>query len=152
MMSPTQPPHGRTVAMIITELTLWMRTGVGGEVGTEDGFILEKYPTTIRAPDVYYLSPATLAALRRDHGFYIGAPELAVEVVSPSETAADINDKVNDFLGAGTALIWVVYPNRQQIVQYTASGEGRIFQSTDVIRNQIVLPGLVLPVTAIFQP
>ena len=151
-MSPVKRPHSRSVGRLIQALNNWADTGIGGEVGTEAGFVLAEDPTTVRAPDVYYIGPKKLALAETDDGFWVGFPDLAVEVVSPSETALDIQDKVSDFLNAGTPLIWIVYPKRPQVVQYTADGAGRIFNEHETLINDSILPGLVLPIATIFQP
>jgi Uma2 family endonuclease len=63
--------------------------------------------------------------------FWELAPDLAIEVISPSETAEEIQEKVFDYLLAGTALVWVIYPRRRQIVVHSPDGVARTLQEQD---------------------
>ena len=79
-----------------------------------------------------------------------GAPVLVVEVVSPTDRASDIVERIDDYLDAGARLIWVVYPSGQQVVEYNSPGESRILRPGDRLDGGDVLPGFSCPVDAIF--
>src|SRR3954447_8935331 len=81
----------------------------GGVFAAETGFRLARDPDTVRAPDVAYVSHARLH-LARVPGYPEMAPELVVEVVSPNDAASEIQAKVEEWLGAGAQLVWVLYP------------------------------------------
>ncbi len=83
-------------------------------------------------------------------GLWSLAPDLAVEVVSPSESAADVYDKVQDYLAAGTQAVWVVYPTRQAVVAYAADGSARSLAASDTLRDAQVLPGFQCQVSELF--
>src|SRR5437879_318695 len=84
---PPSKDHG-TIALKLGALLLqWSERGTGGKVGVESGFILAHDPATIRGPDVYYVSAARAQADDKSRAFWTIAPDVAVEVVSPSETA-----------------------------------------------------------------
>ena len=93
----------------------------GGEVHRELPFALSLDPLTIRVPDVCFVSRERLAATSPD-GYVEGAPELAVEVVSPSESAEDLERKVTQYLGAGGRLVWVVYSETRHVHVFRADG------------------------------
>jgi Uma2 family endonuclease len=84
-------------------------------------------------------------------GFWNLAPDLAVEVVSPHETAQDIWDKVNDYLAAGTPLVWVVYPRSKHVLVYTPDGMARTLQVSDLLQDSGVLPGFSMRVAELFE-
>ena len=71
-------------------------------------------PPTVRQPDVSFVNLERLAATPQDD-WIDGAPELAIAVVSPSDTAEDLNRKIGQYLAAGASAVWVAYPKTSQI-------------------------------------
>ena len=118
--------------------------------GAETGFVLFADPPTVRAPDVAFLSAARLPTGKDAVGLGRTAPDLAVEVVSPSNTATDILDKAADYLDAGTRLVWIVEPIRRSVTEYRSRKEIRLLDESDVLDGFDVLPGFTLPVAEIF--
>jgi Uma2 family endonuclease len=82
--------------------------------------------------------------------FWNIAPDLAVEIVSPSETADEVRDKVRDYLVAGTPLVWVVYPRNKEVVAHTPDGLARTVSGDAVLEDAAVLPGFSCPVANLF--
>jgi Uma2 family endonuclease len=78
------------------------------------------------------------------------APDLAVEVVSPSNTAAEILDKVADYLDAGSRLVWVVEPTGRRVTVYRSRNEIHLLQEDGALDGYDVLPGFSVPVAEIF--
>jgi Uma2 family endonuclease len=78
------------------------------------------------------------------------APDLAVEIVSPSETADEVRAKVRDYLAAGTPLVWTIYPRTREVVVHTADGLARAYSDSDVIEHPDVLPGFTCAVAELF--
>ena len=78
------------------------------------------------------------------------APDLAVEVVSPSDSANEIQEKVNEYLDVGVRLIWVVYPIQHTVTVYAADRAGRLLNEADTLDGGDVLPGFSLAVADIF--
>ncbi len=149
----TMPPgkeHGAIALAVGTLLRLWARQGPGGQVGVELGFILAHNPETIRGPDVFYVSTDRIPSDDKTNAFWTVAPDLAVEVISPSETADEIREKVRDFLGAGTPLVWVVYPRTREVVVHTGDGLARTYGEDGVIEYPDVLPGFSCKVSELF--
>ena len=83
-------------------------------------------------------------------GFFPGAPDLAVEVLSPSDRAGDVLAKVQDWLNAGTAAVWVVDPKTQTVTIYGADRKAAILTSTDTLSGGDLLPGFSVPVAELF--
>jgi Uma2 family endonuclease len=79
------------------------------------------------------------------------APDLAVEIVSPSESAADVREKVRDYLAAGTALVWVIYPRTQEVIVHTPDGLARTYSRHDVLAHFDILPEFTCVIAELFQ-
>jgi Uma2 family endonuclease len=123
---------------------------LGLAVGAETGFLLARNPDTVRAPDVGFVAKARLPDPIPIQ-YFPGPPDLAVEVVSPNDSATSIHDKVLDYLHAGTRLVWVVYPEAQNVVAYASVGEAHIHDVDAVLDGGDVLPGFALPVRDVFK-
>jgi len=100
-----------------------------------------------------------VAFVRRDRlvgasgeGFFPGAPDLAVEVVSPTDLAGEVAKKVEEYLEAGTELVWVAYPQTRHVVVYRSGGEGRILGADAAIGGEHVMPGFTCLVADLFGP
>ena len=103
------------------------------------------------APDVAFVRTERLRPWRNRRGFLPIAPDLAVEVISPSETAKHIADKIAAYLEAGTALLWVVRSIPQTVTVYEPGHDPRVLGIGDILDGGTVLPGFSLPVAAIFD-
>ncbi len=149
----TMPPggrHGIIAIEIAFRLRDWVRQGASGYVGAESGFILSRNPDTVRSPDVFYVRADRIPATGVPEAFWDMAPDLAIEIVSPSESADEVLEKVRDYLTAGTALVWVVYPRSQTVMVYTPDGHAQTYSSQDVLQNADVLPGFTCVVADLF--
>lgn len=150
MMSPAGFEHGRVVGRISGRLVAFVeRHNLGVVTGAKTGFQIEREPDTVRAPDVGFVCaervpPAPLP------GFFQGAPDLAVEVLSPGDRASELLAKVEDWLHAGCHAVWVVDPSRQTVSVYGA-GEGMIvYRVSDTLPGGELLPGFSLRVGEVF--
>lgn len=108
-------------------------------------------PDTLRGPDVSYVSLSRIPPGGLPEAFWNLAPDLAVEVVSPSESASDIREKVRDFLAAGTPVVWVVFPSTREVLVHTADGLARTYGENDVLEHQEVRPGFSCRVAELFD-
>jgi Uma2 family endonuclease len=142
--------HGTTVVAVGTLLRQWAISSKAGHVGLKAGFILARDPDTVRGPDVWYVSGGRVPPNDVPEGFWTIPPNLAVEVVSPSETADEVREKVRDFLMAGTPMIWTVYPRSREVVVHTADGLARTYAGEDVIEYPDMLPGFSCNVAELF--
>ncbi len=151
---PTMPPgglHGVVAGEVYARLREWARSGPGGYVAVESGFILQRDPDTVRGPDVSYVRAARAPATGVPRAFWELAPDLAVEVVSPDDTAAEIRRKDGEDLAAGTPSVWVVYPDTREVVLHTPDGLARTLRVTDTLTDEQVLPGFACPVAELFE-
>lgn len=148
-----EPPagidHGGISALIVTALVEFVGERKLGRVMTaESGFVLSEEPPTVRVPDVSFLRADRLDFDTR--GFAPFAPDLAVEVLSPSNTVSEIHDKVLDYLDAGTRLVWVVDPASRTVTVYRSRDEIRLLRADDEIGGANVLPGFRRRVAELF--
>jgi Uma2 family endonuclease len=143
--------HGRLQARIVELLRNHIR-----EVGLDlicvgnVGALVAEDPDTVRGPDV--------AVVRRDRvpagsgpGFLRGAPDLAVEVVSPSNSAAELQEKVAEYLGGGARCVWVVYPATRTVVVNDSVRTATVIRHDEPLLAGDVLPGLPFTVGDLFQ-
>jgi Uma2 family endonuclease len=121
---------------------------LGAVVGTDSGFVLFDDPPTVRAPDVAFVREDRLDFDRTR--FAPLAPDLAVEVLSPSNTMSEIHDKVLDYLGAGSAHVWVVDPYSRTVTTYRSRDEIRLIAADGEIDGGDVLPGFRCKVSELF--
>jgi Uma2 family endonuclease len=105
------------------------------------GFLLASEPPTVREPDIAFITRERLPADLPD-GFWAFAPDLAVEVISPSNTVSAINDKVLQYLEGGSRLVWVVDPRTHSVCVYRSLHDIRILRRGDVLDGTPVIPGL----------
>jgi Uma2 family endonuclease len=148
----TMPPggvHGAIAAALVSVLRAWAGA-LGGYVGVEAGFVLARNPDTVRGADVSYVRADRIPPDGVPEAFWPMAPDLAVEIVSPSETADEVRAKVRDYLAAGTPLVWTIYPRTREVVVHTADGLARAYSDSDVIEHPDVLPGFTCPVAELF--
>jgi Uma2 family endonuclease len=141
--------HGEIVAELTFALRLHLEQHPVGRVVTEAGFLLARSPLTIRGPDVAFIRADRVPA-QKNPSFFDGAPDLAIEVVSPSNRGGELLQKIGEFLAAGTLLAWVVYPQTHTVVEHTQDGEIRIYTASDVLTAPALLPGFALAVSDIF--
>jgi|SRR5215211_4023704 len=149
-LTPTQIPHGHFAAELTIELGIYLRTtGIGRLYGGEMGYELDESGRTILCPDVSFVridrvpKPGT-------KGFFRGAPDLAVEIISESERPRQVQTKVARYLSAGTALVWCVYPDQRQVVVYSDNQPPQLLGTDDLLDGRDVLPGSAQPLAELF--
>ena len=124
----------------------------GGMVLTEAGFVLSDDPATVRIPDVAYVSDDRLPDGGVPQGMGRMAPDLAVEIITPSNTASGMEAKLVDYLDAGVRMVWLIYPARRHITVYRAgpdTGIERLIAGA-TLDGGAVLPGFRLALKDIF--
>jgi Uma2 family endonuclease len=147
---PAGGRHGIIAARLVFRLQTWIEQGAGGYVGVESGFILGRNPDTVRAPDVFYVRADRIPEGGVPEAFWDMAPDLAVEIVSPSESADEVREKVRDYLAAGTPLVWVVYPRSQEVLVHTPDGAAYTYSGQDILQHADMLPGFTCVAADLF--
>lgn len=143
--------HGWLTGRLVGELEPFVRERGLGLVVTETGFLLSDDPPTVRGPDVAFIAAENLPPDGLPDGFWTVAPQLAIEVVSPSNTASEIRQKVLEYLAAGTLLVWVVDPATRSVTTYRSRDEIRLLTATDELEGGDVLPGFRFGLSELFS-
>lgn len=150
-MPPAGHEHGEIAGNALALLwTFVKRHGLGKTYTAETGFILSRDPDTVRAPDAAFVTTERAARQKRRQGFFEGVPDLAVEVVSPDDSAEEVDNKILDYLEAGTRLLWIVKPRSKTITVYRSLTDIRVLTVSDTLEGYDVLPGFTVPVREIF--
>lgn len=148
----SEPPgfrHGDIVMALSARLYAFVKAGELGRVLAESGFILVREPDTVRGPDIAFVQrervpdpiPVGLAPF---------APDLAVEVLSPSDRPGKVLEKVADYLTAGTRLVWVVDADKRQARVYRSDGTISVIGESESLSGEDVLPGFTCPLSDLF--
>jgi Uma2 family endonuclease len=124
--------------------------GLGAVTGADGGFVLARRPDTVRGPDVAFVAAARLPRDEIAHRFFEGAPDLAVEVVSPSDRADEVDEKVDSYLRTGVRLVWVVYPSTRRVAVHGPGGGVTVLTGSDALDGGDVVPGFRCPVAELF--
>ena len=152
MMSPASAAHGLVSLNIARALSNHVgehRLGVCFADST--GYALPNLANTVRAPDASFVCTRRLPEEGVGGGFLELAPDLAIEVLSPSESPADLAEKLADYRVAGTPLVWVIDP-ASRTVTFIADGEpGTTLALTDTLRGGGVVPGFACQVDEMFE-
>lgn len=151
-MSPANGEHGGIAAEILGELRAHVRTHrLGKTFAAETGFVLARNPDVVLAPDAAFVRSDRLPPRDEWSRFLEVAPDLVVEVASPSDRWTQINDKVMEYLRHGVALVWIVDPRLQQVTVYTADQGPRVVTIEDQLDGGRVLPDFRMAVAEIFE-
>ena len=153
-LSPVNDEHSGIAINIGTAFNNYSRRYGFGQAGVEAGYMLLTGPDTVRGPDVSFrLVPR--GERRQSMGFLPGAPDIAVEVISPSNTAATVARKVAEYLDAGAQRVWIAYPATRTAIRHVIihhpNGTTITYSGEDVITDEELLPGFSLTLSEIFE-
>lgn len=150
-MAPAGNVHGYIAANFLGPLQLHARNNHLGRVyAAETGFRLSSDPDTVRAPDVAFVTRARIEEVGEVPGYWPGAPDLAVEVVSPSDTHTEVTEKSLAWLEAGCSMVLAIDPSQRAVTVYRSLEDIRILTDQDAIDGGDVVPGFGLPVAELF--
>ena len=143
--------HGAVAVNLTILLGQYVKANrLGVVLAAETGFKLASNPDTVLAPDVSFVRRERIPQSGRPKAFYPGAPDLAVEVVSPGDTKKEVAGKVTDWLAAGAGAVWIVDPKRRTVTVYLQQAEAVTLGETDELNGQDVVPGFRCNVSEIF--
>ena len=151
-MSLPGDEHGRVAMRVAAPLYFYVEEhNLGVVYAAETGFKLESDPDTVRAPDVAFMSRARREQAGRVDGYWSGAPDLAVEVLSPNDRRRKVDEKVANWLAAGTRMVWVVSPKLRTVTVYESVTAVVILTDKDQLEGGDVVPGFRIAVAKIFE-
>lgn len=149
------PPPGEEHSDIATELARHLGNHVRahglGRVYGELGFRLASDPDTVLIPDVSFVRAERIAPGKRNPGYRMGTPDLAVEVVSPGDSADEVEEKVFEWLGSGCGLVVVVNPRRQTATLYRSFKNVAVLNRNEFLDGGEVVPGWKLQLSELFD-
>jgi Uma2 family endonuclease len=150
---PVGGVHGKLVARIMQRSMRFLDEHPLGELGPEIGFVLQRNPDVVLAPDISFVAAEKLPGGALPEGFVEGAPTLAVEVVSPNDRDREVNEKVGEYLAHYTQRIWVVRPRSKTVTVFRPDNTARIYHLGETLTSEdagFVADGFALPLDELF--
>jgi len=141
---------GQIGGRIMTDVFSFVKAHQLGEAGSGDtGFRLASQRDTVRAPDAWFIRAERIHAAGAFKGFFPGPPDLAIEVLSPSDRFQLVAGRIRDYMESGTPLLWVFDPEAQHVTIFRPNQPVRFLDATDTLDGEDVLPRFTLPLTAL---
>ena len=148
---PPKGPHGFSCSAVNGAIWSYLQDHPIGHVfGNDTGVVTETNPDTVRGPDVSYWSFERLPIIPEDDYIRV-APDLAVEVLSPSNRPGEVMRKLREYLAIGTRIVWVLSPADRSVTIYRTAEEGRVLHSGSILTGEDVLPDFSIPVAKLFR-
>jgi Uma2 family endonuclease len=148
-MPPPKGRHGICCAKVARLVGNFVDAQHLGHVTCNDaGFISERNPDSVRGPDVAFWNSQRVSEVPQ--GYFEVPPDLAVEVVSPSDSHSRVQEKLRHYLKHGVRLVWVVDPELRIATVYRSSDLGRTFEEADSLAGEDILPGFTCRVADLF--
>lgn len=148
---PVGSEHGIIQVNLPAELRAYVRDRGLGVVMVETGCVLSEEGPTVRGPDVSFISRERIPTEGLPRGFLRIPPDLAVEIISPSNTAADIQEKIEEYFDAGVRQVWIVYPRTRNVAVHLSRTEVRVLEEDEELEGGDVIPGFRLRVGELFE-
>jgi len=151
MEPPPAPSHGAVALRLSVAIANHVFARELGMVfAAETGFVLRRDPDTVRAADIAFVRRDRLPPGGIGPGYGPMPPDLAVEVMSPSDRVPQVWQKVDDYIGAGVRAVWVVDAERRTVTVHQAGEPVRLLSEGDTLDGGGVLPGFQCPVSSLF--
>jgi Uma2 family endonuclease len=151
-MTPAGTRHGSIISRLLAALVQHVDAQALGEVfGPDSGFKIADSPDTVRAPDVAFVREERIPHGELTEKFWPGGPDLAVEVISPADTLYELDEKVEEYMTSGVALVWVVNPKKRTITVYRPGASPEVLGESDQLDGRPVLPAFQYPVAKVFE-
>ncbi|NOY41687.1 MAG: Uma2 family endonuclease [Planctomycetes bacterium] len=152
MMSPAGWKHGEVVSTIHCRLAPHIeKHKLGKSFGAETGFLIARDPDTVRAPDFAFISNASLPTSDPEEAFWPGAPDLAVEVLSPDDRTGEVSEKIRAWLTAGAKEVWIVNSQLQSVTIHRSATDISVYAVGDnLVGDDQLLPGFSCTVAELF--
>ncbi|MBA3416853.1 MAG: Uma2 family endonuclease [Chloroflexia bacterium] len=151
VMAPVNFEHLEFVGWLQFKIGGFVYANSLGIIGPEGGFVLDRRPDIVLAPDLAFVRADRLPPMADRTSYAEMSPDLAIEVLSPSNRAQEMLDKVLLYLEAGTRLVWIFDPNREAVTVHTPDRVARTLLVGDTLDGGDVLPGFSLPVAELFD-
>lgn len=151
-MAPAGHEHGRVVIRFSWRLAQRVeQNDLGIVYAAETGFLISRNPDTVRAPDVSFVSRRRQGEARKTEGYWPGAPDLAVEVISPGDTYAEVEEKALEWMESGVSVVLTINPCQRTVTVCRSLTEIEVLRENSVLDLGAVVPGFKVPVKEIFD-
>jgi Uma2 family endonuclease len=152
VMSPAGWRHGKVVVRLTACLAAYVdKHDLGTVFGAETGFRLASNPDTVKAPDVSFIAKEHLPAQEPAEGYWPGAPDLAVEVTSPGDRRSEIEEKVEAWLSAGCAVVWIVDPKTKTVAIHRPNANVQVVAPGEVLQGDPLVRGFSCALSELFR-
>lgn len=151
-MPPPGHIHGRVAMRVADPLyqhVIANNLGIVYAAGT--GFLIHRNPDTVRAPDAAFIQQQRVENAGAIEGYWVGAPDLVVEVVSLTDSVGYVEEKVAEWIEAGSRLVWVVSPKMHTVTVYRSLTEIVVLTENDTLDGGVVVPGFQISIAEIFS-
>ena len=143
--------HGEVVSNLGVLLGLCNIENKLGIMLAGAGFLLHRDPDTVLAPDYAFVSKQSLSKGTIGDCYWAGAPDLAVEVLSPSDNPGEVAGRIKEWLAAGCEAVWIVNPELKIVTVYQPATNVRVVTAGDVLVGDPVVPGFTCAVNELFR-
>lgn len=151
-MTPAGGRHGRIGARILSRLEAFVfANGLGEVFNSDTGFRLASNPDTVPVPDAAFVTRVRADRVGDVEGIWPGAPDLALEVISPTDSYGEVDEKVAEYFHAGTRMVIVVNPRSRRVIVYSSPRAALLLTESDVLDGGDVVPGWRLPLADVFR-
>ena len=145
--------HGRIAMAFGGALVSYVRPRrLGTVIGSDAGVLIQRNPDTVREPDIAYISAERLSLDDQSDGYLEVVPELVVEIVSPSDSPREVNEKIRMWLDLGVSMALEVRPAERAVMVHRPDAPAVTLTGEGVLDGGDVLPGFRLPLSEIFDP
>ena len=150
-MTPPGAYHGKSASRVGIHLAIHVNENDLGEVYiAEVGFLIGSNPDHVRAPDIAFVRREREDEVGEIHGYFPGPPDLAIEVISPNDIYREVDEKVQDWLDAGTRMVIVINPRRREVRLHAPQADAIVLIPGDTLDGGDVVPGWRIPVRTVF--
>ncbi|MEX1094406.1 MAG: Uma2 family endonuclease [Planctomycetales bacterium] len=144
--------HGLVRRKVMPLLGNWAdRSSAGYVIPNDTGVVTERDPDSVRGPDCFFIgaerAPANLAGMK----WLEVAPDLAVEVLSPSDRWSEVTAQVGEYLAFGVAEVWVIDPQQRELYRYRGDAGPAVLSEDDTLASETILPGFSCRVGEFFR-
>ena len=144
-------PHGRITLRLLGPLGQFVWDHDLGEVFDYAGFQLTVGPDTVLGPDGAFVSKGRLGEPKEDRGYWPGPPDIAVEVLSPSDRPSRVATRISRWFDHGVKQLWIINQKNRTVTIYRSPSDATTFSGSDYLEAQDLLPGFRLSLDRIFS-
>jgi Uma2 family endonuclease len=149
-MTPNGGEHGDIAQLLAERIGSHVRAHrLGKYYGPNVGFWIERGPDTVRAPDGAFVRAERFRGRGRNRGYIEGAPDLAIEILSPNDRRTRAVEKCRMWVAAGAATVVLIDPDRQAVTVFTADGESEVAADGSLTFGELI-PGIAIALRDLF--